>query len=74
MNNIAQELQIACIEDVPPLEETPPHRPAPMPMQTLAYWTPRAIFRAMLRRAIEAVELRTVRRAAISVTHADEQG
>ncbi|MGH9809021.1 MAG: hypothetical protein ACRD9W_17515, partial [Terriglobia bacterium] len=53
-------------------EETPPRRPAPMPMQVLTYWTPGAVFTAFLHGMTEGMgPHRVLRRAAIPVTHND---
>jgi hypothetical protein len=57
----------------PIFEVTPPRRPAPMPMQTVSYWTPRAVVVAMLHGVTEGMgPHRVLRRAAIPVTHNDD--
>jgi hypothetical protein len=58
----------------PMLEEaTPPLSPAPMPRQTLVFWTPRLVLAATLHSMMELRRpLRIMQRATISVPNADE--
>lgn len=60
--------------DPPPLldEATPPLAPAPMPRQTLVFWTPRLVLGATMRAMIEFRRTQAARPAAISVPSADE--
>ena len=54
-------------------EATPPPAPAPMPRQTLVFWTPRLLLRTTLRAVTELRRpQRAVQRAAVSVRAADE--
>ncbi len=51
---------------------TPPLAPAPMPRQTLVFWTPRLVLAATMRAMIEYRRSQTAQPAAISVQSADE--
>ena len=53
-------------------EATPPLAPAPMPRQTLVFWTPRLVLAATMRATIEFRRTQAARPAAISVPSADE--
>lgn len=59
---------------LPLLEEaTPPLAPAPMPRQTLVFWTPRLALGSILRGMTEIGRpLRIMQRATISVPNSDE--
>lgn len=58
---------------LPAFDETPPRRLAPMPMQTLSYWTPGAVFEALVHGMTEGMgPHRVLRRAVIPVKHNDE--
>src|SRR5579884_310493 len=53
MNN-HEEQRAACAEPLPLLDEaTPPLCPAPMPSQTIAFWTPRVALTATTRVLVE---------------------
>ena len=54
-------------------ETTPPLCPAPMPRQTIVFWTPRLMLTAFLRTVAELRwPQRTVRRATVAVTRPNE--
>jgi len=70
---MAIEAGIQVHDGRPGFEDTPPRHPAPMPMQALSYWTPGAVFGALLHGMTEGMgPHRVLRRAAIPVTHNDQ--
>jgi len=64
----------ANVEFTPMLDEsTPPVCPAPMPRQTLVFWTPRQALATTLRAVTELRRpQRAAQRATVSVPNADE--
>lgn len=51
---------------------TPPRRPAPMPTQTVVFWTPRRILMESARVMIVPRRLPGIARSAISVANIDD--
>ena len=72
MTEYSTDAKADCVSPLPD-EATPPLCPAPMPRQTVVFWTPRLLLAATLRSMMELRRpLRIMQRAAISVPNADE--
>jgi len=74
MTGYSTDAKADCVGPLPALDEaTPPICPAPMPRQTVVFWTPRLLLAATLRSMMELRRpLRVMQRATISVPNADE--